>query len=54
MEASEGLDGEEALHAMARAERRQTGWQTTTEFRDVYPSLLAAAGVAAALLLAIL
>lgn len=44
----------DALHAMARAERRQTGWQTTTEFRDVYPSLLAAAGVAAALLLAIL
>lgn len=44
----------EALHAIARAERRQTGWQTTTEYRDIYLALLAAAGVAAAALIALL
>lgn len=43
-----------ALHTIARADRRQTGWQTTTEYRDVYGMLLAAAGVAAAALVALL
>lgn len=48
---SEMLD---ALHAIARADRRQTGWQITTDYRDVYALLLAAAGVAAASLVALL
>jgi len=48
---SELLD---ALHTIARADRRQTGWQTTTEYRDVYGILLATAGVAAAALIALL
>jgi len=43
-----------ALHAIARADRRQTGWQTTTDYRDVYGMLLAAAGVAAVALVALL
>lgn len=43
-----------ALHALSRADRRQTGWQTTTEYRDIYGVLLAVAGVAAVALVAIL
>jgi len=43
-----------ALNAIAQADRRQTGWQTTTDYRDVYAMLLAAAGVAAVGLVALL
>lgn len=44
----------DALDLIARADRRQMGWQTTTEYRDVYMMLLAAAGVAVAALVALL
>jgi Ca-activated chloride channel family protein len=43
-----------ALEEIAGADRVQTGWRTTTEYRDLYLSLLAAAGVAAAALVALL
>lgn len=43
-----------ALEEIASVNRIQTGWQTTTEYRDVYVLLLAAAGLAAAALVAIL
>jgi Ca-activated chloride channel family protein len=43
-----------ALEEIAGANRVQTGWRTTTEYRDVYLFLLAAAGVAAAALVAFL
>lgn len=43
-----------ALETISSADRRQTGWQTTTEYRDVYRILLGAAGVAAAALVALL
>lgn len=35
-----------ALDAIVAGEARQTGWRTTTEYRDVYLALFAAAGVA--------
>ncbi|MBA2304348.1 MAG: VWA domain-containing protein [Acidobacteria bacterium] len=44
----------DALHTIVRADRRQTGWQTTIEYRDVYGALLASAGLAAVALLALL
>ncbi len=43
-----------ALEEIAGAERVQTGWRTNTEYRDVYVTLLAAAGLAAAALVALL
>jgi Ca-activated chloride channel family protein len=48
---SEMLD---ALDQIARANRRQVGWQTTNEYRDIHMFLLAAAAVAAAFLVALL
>ena len=35
-----------ALDAVVATEARQTGWRTTTEYRDVYVGLFAAAGLA--------
>ena len=43
-----------AFEEIANANRVQTGWRTTTEYRDVYVYLLAAAGIAAAALVALL
>jgi Ca-activated chloride channel family protein len=43
-----------ALEEIAGADRIQTGSRTTTEYRDIYLYLLAAAGIAAAALVAIL
>lgn len=43
-----------ALHTLAGADRRQTGWTATTEYQDVYPVLLAVAGLAAVALIALL
>ena len=43
-----------AFEEIASANRVQTGWRTTTEYRDVYLILLAAAGVAVAALVALL
>ena len=43
-----------AFEEIANANRVQTGWRTTTEYRDVYVYLLAAAGLAAAALVALL
>ena len=43
-----------ALEEIAGAEQVQTGWRTTTEYRDVHMILLAAAGLAAAALVALL
>jgi Ca-activated chloride channel family protein len=42
-----GDDLRDAIETIARSELRQTGFKTTTEYRDVYPLLLAAAGLTA-------
>jgi Ca-activated chloride channel homolog len=42
-----GDDLRDAIETIARSELRQTGFKTTTEYRDVYTLLLAAAGLAA-------
>jgi Ca-activated chloride channel family protein len=42
-----GNDLREAIETIARSELRQTGFKTTTEYRDVYTLLLAAAGLTA-------
>ena len=44
----------DALETIARSELRQTGFKTTTEYRDIYALLVAAAGVAAMGLVALL
>jgi Ca-activated chloride channel family protein len=43
---STGRELQSALDTVARAAPRPVGWTTTTEYRDVYPFLLAAAAVA--------
>jgi Ca-activated chloride channel family protein len=43
-----------ALEEIAGVDRVQTGWRTSTEYRDIYVILLAAAGLAAAALVALL
>ena len=43
-----------ALDTIANADRVQTGWRTTTEYRDIYGTLLMAALVAAVTLVALL
>lgn len=43
-----------ALDTIAHANQVQTGWRTTTGYRDIYVPLLAAAGIAAAALVALL
>ena len=50
-------DGDQLLSAIetiAKAELRQTGFKTTTEYRDIFPLLVATAGVAAVGLVALL
>ena len=42
-----GDDLRDAIETIARSELRQTGFKTTTEYRDVYTLLLAAAGLTA-------
>jgi Ca-activated chloride channel family protein len=42
-----GNDLRDAIETIARSELRQTGFKTTTEYRDVYTLLLAAAGLTA-------
>lgn len=49
-----GRELHSALDSIAQADRVQTGWRTTTEYRDIYRSLLAAAGSAIALLVILL
>ena len=49
-----GDDLRDAIETIARAELRQTGFKTTTEYRDVYALLVAAAGAAAMGLVALL
>jgi hypothetical protein len=44
----------DAIETIARSELHQTGFKTTTEYRDVYSVLVAAAGVAALGLVALL
>jgi Ca-activated chloride channel family protein len=43
-----------ALEAIAAGERRQTGWRTTVDYRDVYLPLLAAAAALSVGLVALL
>lgn len=43
-----------ALEEIAEADRVQTGWRTTTEYRDMYVFLVLAAGLAASALVALL
>ena len=49
-----GDDLRDAIETIARSELRQTGFKTTTEYRDIYALLLAAAGVAVMGLVALL
>ena len=49
-----GNDLRDAIETIARSELRQTGFKTTTEYRDIYALLLAAAGVAVMGLVALL
>jgi Ca-activated chloride channel family protein len=49
-----GSELRSALETIAHANQVQTGWRTTTGYRDVYMLLLAAAGVAAAAMVALL
>lgn len=44
----------DAIETIARSELRQTGFKATNEYRDLYPLILAAAGIAAAGLVALL
>jgi Ca-activated chloride channel family protein len=44
----------EAIEDIAASELRQTGWRTTTEYRDVFGVMLAAAALAAVGLVALL
>ena len=43
-----------ALDQIEAGERRLVGWKTTTDYRDLYPAALAVAGVAMAMLWAVL
>jgi Ca-activated chloride channel family protein len=43
-----------ALEQIEAGERRLVGWKTTTDYRDLYPAALAVAGVAMAMLWAVL
>ena len=43
-----------ALEQIEAGERRLVGWKTTTDYRDLYPAALAVAGVATAMLWAVL
>ena len=52
--ATHGGDLRDAIETIARSELRQTGFKTTTEYRDVYAFLVAAAGVTAVGLVALL
>src|SRR5262249_44499219 len=45
-----GNELQEAIADIVKGERRIQGWRTTTEYRDLYPLGLAAAGLAAAAL----
>ena len=49
-----GDDLRDAIETIARSELRQTGFKTTTEYRDIYGLLLAAAGVTVMGLVALL
>jgi Ca-activated chloride channel homolog len=49
-----GDDLRDAIERIARSELRQTGFKTTTEYRDLYALLLAAAGVTVMGLVALL
>jgi len=49
-----GDDLRDAIETIARSELRQTGFKTTTEYRDIYTLLLAAAGLTAIGLVALL
>jgi Ca-activated chloride channel family protein len=49
-----GNDLRDAIETIARSELRQTGFKTTTEYRDIYALLLAAAGVTVMGLVALL
>jgi Ca-activated chloride channel family protein len=45
-----GNELQDAIADIVKGERRIQGWRTTTEYRDLYPVSLAAAGVAGAVL----
>ena len=49
-----GGDLRDAIETIARSELRQTGFKTTTEYRDLYPLFVAAAGATAMGLVALL
>ena len=49
-----GDDLRDAIETITRSELRQTGFKTTTEYRDIYTLLLAAAGLTAIGLVALL
>jgi Ca-activated chloride channel family protein len=49
-----GDDLRDAIETIARSELRQTGFKTTTEYRDIYALLVAAAGVTVMGLVALL
>ena len=49
-----GNDLRDAIETIARSELRQTGFKTTTEYRDIYALLVAAAGVTVMGLVALL
>lgn len=49
-----GRELHSALASIAQADRVRTGWRTTTEYRDIYRALLAAAGAAIVLMVILL